>query len=108
MTDVIDTKLPLLLSKNAVKLAKLKIDFDNDIISIFEEDIDTSFTERGHYFIPISRTNKAISGFDKGSPTEHILLNISNISSKTKEKSKIAKKLHQCLKKRLVNGHWPL
>ena len=38
MTDVIDTKLPLLLCKNAMKLAKLKIDFDNDIINIFGED----------------------------------------------------------------------
>ena len=99
MTDVIDTKLPLLLCKNAMKLAKLKIDFDNDIINIFGEDIAISFTERGHYFNLISHTNKAISGFDKGSPTEHIVLNISNISSKTKEeKSKIAKTLHQCLK----------
>ena len=85
MTDVIDTELPRLLSKNAMKLAKVKIDFNNDKINIFREDIDISFTESGHYFIPISRTNKAISEVDKGNSTEHILLNISNISSKTKE-----------------------
>ena len=54
-------------------------------INIFREDIDISFTESGHYFISISRTNKAISEIDKGNSTEHILLNISNISSKTKE-----------------------
>ena len=76
MTYVIDTELALLLSKNAMKLAKVKIDFDNDIMNIFGEDIDISFTEIGHYFIPISRTNEAISEVDKGNSMEHILLNI--------------------------------
>ena len=38
MTDVIDTELSLLLSKNAMKLAKVKIDFGNHIINIFGED----------------------------------------------------------------------
>ena len=76
MTYVIDTELALLLSKNAMKLAKVKIDFDNDIMNIFGEDIDISFTESGHYFIPISRTNEAISEVDKGNSVEHILLNI--------------------------------
>ena len=91
-TGVTDTKLPLLLIKNAMKLAKVKIDFDD--INIFGENIGISFTESRHYFIPINHTNKAISEVDKSNPTEHFLLNISNISSKTKEKSKIAKKLH--------------
>ena len=76
MTYVIDTELALLLSKNAMKLAKVKIDFDNDIMNIFGEDIDISFTESGHYFIPISCTNEAISEVDKGNSMEHILLNI--------------------------------
>ena len=47
--------------------------------------IDISFTESGHYFIPICCTNKVISEVDKGNSPEHILLNISNIPSKTKE-----------------------
>ena len=64
MTDVVDAKLPLSLSKNSRKLAKVKVNFD-DIINIFGEDIDISLTESGHYFIPISHTNKAISSVDK-------------------------------------------
>ena len=53
------------------------------------------FNESGHYFIPISCTNKGISEVDKVNSTEPIQLNISNISSQTKEeKSKIAKTLH--------------
>ena len=50
MANVIDTELPLLLSKNAMKSAKVKIDFDN---IIFLGKIDISFTESEHYFIPI-------------------------------------------------------
>ena len=71
MIDVIDTELPL-LSKNAMQLVKVKIDFDNNIINVFGEDIDISLTESGHYFTPISLTNKAISEVDKDNSTEHI------------------------------------
>ena len=91
-TDVINSELQ---SKNAMKLAKVKIDFGNDIINIFGEDIDISFTASGHYFIPISRTNKTISEIDESNPAERIVLNIANIASKSKEeKLKIVKKLH--------------
>ena len=45
MADVIDTELPLLSSKNEMKSAKVKIDFDNDIKNYFGEDIDVLFTE---------------------------------------------------------------
>ena len=69
MIDVIDTELPL-LSKNTMQLVKVNIDFD-DIINVFGEDIDILFTESGHYFTPISLTNKAISEVDKGNSTEH-------------------------------------
>ena len=48
MADVIDTELPLSSSKNAMKLA---IDFDNDIINIFEKDIDILFTESGYSLV---------------------------------------------------------
>ena len=56
MADIIDTELPLLWSINAMKLAKVKVDFNNDII--FWGKIDISFTESGHYLIPISCANK--------------------------------------------------
>ena len=77
-------------------MAKMKIDFDNDIINIFEQDIKISFTASGHYFITISRTNQAIVDIaeDKycGGST---LLSIADISSKSHdEKFKVVKKLH--------------
>ena len=39
ITNVIDSELPLLLSKKEMKMSKAKIDFDNDIINIFGQDI---------------------------------------------------------------------
>ena len=60
VTDVINSELPLLLSKKEIQVAKAKIDFDNDIINIFGQDIKISFNASGYYFIPISRTNQAI------------------------------------------------
>ena len=83
MANVTDNELPLLLSKNAMKSGKVKIDFDNDII--FLGKIDILFTESGHYFIPICCPNKVISEVNKDNSPEHILLNMSNITSKTKE-----------------------
>ena len=43
MADVIDTELPLLLSKNTMKLAKVKIDFNNDK--------NKYFSRRYRYFV---------------------------------------------------------
>ena len=96
VTDVIDNELHLLLSKKEMKMAKMKIDFDNDIINIFGQDIKISFTASGHYFIKISRTNQTIVDIaeDKycGGST---LLSIADISSKSHDqKFKVVKKLH--------------
>ena len=60
VTDVIDKELISLLNKKEMKMAKVKIDFDNDIINIFGQYINISLTTRDHYFIPISGTNQAI------------------------------------------------
>ena len=87
VTDVFDSELPLFFSKKEMKMAKAKIDFDNDTINIFGQDIKISFTTSGHYLIPISRTNQAIV---------HIAEDISDVFSKSHdEKFKVARKL-QC------------
>ena len=62
-TDVIAHELPLLLSKDAMKKAKTRIDFSNDKIDILGQEIDISFTSSGHYCIPISKTYEALENF---------------------------------------------
>lgn len=41
-----------------MKIKKVKIYFGHDIIHNSGQDIDISFSASGHYFIPISCTNK--------------------------------------------------
>ena len=42
-TDVMDTDLPLLLSKSAVKKVNVEIDFSNDTVSMLDQKVNTVF-----------------------------------------------------------------
>ena len=64
-TDVIDTDLPLLLSKSAMKKANVKSDFPNDTVSMLDRKVKIVFTSHGHYAVPISKTNQFVEDFDK-------------------------------------------
>ena len=48
-TDVVDSDIPLLLSKDAVKKAKVKLDLENDKAIIFGNIVDLDYTTSGHY-----------------------------------------------------------
>ena len=80
----IDADLPLLLSKEAMKKADTKIDFQTDKVNILGKDMEIRFTLSGHYAIPIKKN------LDK------VYINVNNLSTKTvEEKEKIAEKLHK-------------
>lgn len=84
MTDRIGSVLPLLLNKKAMKMVKIiKNNFDDNVITIHGQKLNISFTASGHYFIAMSRTNKAITHLVENKSTENILLSISRISSKS-------------------------
>ena len=51
--DVVSKDIPLLLSKKAMKDAKVNIDFVNNKIEIFGIDLDIFCSTSGHYCIPI-------------------------------------------------------
>ena len=52
-TDVVDSEIPLLLSKTAMKNAKIKLDFEFDKASIFGTAVSLDSTSCGHYCVPI-------------------------------------------------------
>ena len=54
-TDVVDSDIPLLLSMDAMKRAKVKLDLENDTAVIFGEKIALNSTSSGHYCIPIDK-----------------------------------------------------
>ncbi|XP_071118367.1 uncharacterized protein [Haliotis cracherodii] len=52
-TDVVQSDIPLLLGKPAMKAAKVVLDLENDRASIFGKEINLQCTSSGHYCIPI-------------------------------------------------------
>ena len=55
ISDVIDTDIPLLLSKMAMKRARMTLNFNNDTAEMFSKRIKLLCTTSGHYHVPISR-----------------------------------------------------
>ena len=52
-TDIVDSDIPLLLSKTAMKGAKIKLDLENDKAEILGNTIDLDCTSSGHYCVPL-------------------------------------------------------
>ena len=87
-SDVIDSDLPLLLSKSAMKKANVKIDFSNDVVNMLNQKINIVFTASGHYTVPISKTSQLVEEFDKRDKDNNVYLSINE-----SKKSHIMKKL---------------
>ena len=89
MTDVVDSAIPLLLSKESMKLADTVIDFKKDEVHMFGKNLKLSCSLSGHYFLPLSRISKETN--------QNIVLFATNsiAESSLAEKKKIATKLHK-------------
>lgn len=57
-TDVVESDIPLLLSRKAMKTAGVKMDLETDTARIFGKDVALNLTTSGHYCIPIDRAEK--------------------------------------------------
>ena len=53
---VVSCNVPLLLSRNSLKKANATLDFTEDSLKIFGENISLTITKSGHYCLPLSRT----------------------------------------------------
>ena len=83
-TDVVDSDIPLLLSKPDMKRFGLQINMENDTAKIFDKIVDLGSTPSGHYFIPIKECNINI---------DEVYFAIEDKSYE--EKKKIVQKLHR-------------
>lgn len=54
-TDIVDSTIPLLLSKESMKKAGMKLDLTEDKCIIFEKEIDLTCTSSGHYAITLDQ-----------------------------------------------------
>ena len=88
ITDVVNSDIPLFLSKDAMKRAVTCLNFEDDTVTMLKKKIPLNCTLSGHYYIPITKTLPDKRKF------KHIPF-IKEISSKnTAEKIKIPTNLH--------------
>ena len=59
-TNIVDTDIPLLLSKSAIKKSSTVIDFDKDTAVLFGKKQKLIKTTSGHYAIPLTNKRKII------------------------------------------------
>ena len=89
-TDVIEGDIPLLLSKSSMKRGNMKINFQDDTITILYKNILLMTTSSGHYAIPITKAKHVINNFERGS-TYSIKLALFEV----KDNYNVTLKLHQ-------------
>ena len=58
LPDVVESDIPLLLSRQAMKTAGVKMDLESDTAQMFDKDIALNLTTSGHYCIPIDSAEK--------------------------------------------------
>lgn len=87
-TDVIEKDIPLLLSRESMRKAKMKLDFSNDTVQVANETIHLDSTDSGHYVIPLTKPVKLLRRADKDDSVKFTL------SVSEKDDRKIALKLH--------------
>ena len=89
-TDVVDNDIPLLFSKSSMKRANMKLNFENDTINIFDENIPLITTSSGHYAVPITKAKQLINNLNRKSDM-CVTLTMTN----DKDNHNIALKLHR-------------
>nr|XP_034319149.1 uncharacterized protein LOC109620710 [Crassostrea gigas] len=55
-TDVVDSDIPLLLSRTTMKKAGVKLDLEKDTAVILGQDVSLNLTTSGHYCIPVDKS----------------------------------------------------
>ena len=63
--DVVDTDIPLLLSRTSMKSLGMNIDLKNDAVIINGKSFDLNVTISGHYMLPVLKPRRA-----SNSPTD--------------------------------------
>ena len=56
-TDIVESDIPLLLSRDSTKRASVKLDLENDKAVIFGKEVALNLTTAGHYCVSIDRTD---------------------------------------------------
>ena len=102
-SDIVETDVPLLLSKDAMKRAETEINFVTDTVRMFGQEQDVFITSSGHYAVPLNNSGEVMMQVENRKEVK-VNLVVEGISQNN---DKIALKLHAQFghppKARLVN-----
>ncbi|CAG2235876.1 unnamed protein product [Mytilus edulis] len=84
-SDVVTRDISLLLSKDSMEKAKMKLDLENDSANTFEKDVQLHCTSSGHYCVPIDQLKIDIK----------VTVTALVATDMTRDKTKIIEKLHK-------------
>ena len=87
--DIVADNIPLLLSKRSMQKANMKLDFSNNSIQVFNENIKLFETKSGHYALPLTHARQVLTETINNNK-EHFTLTVLNC----KTDYQVAKKLH--------------
>ena len=79
-TDVVDSDIPLLLSKGAMKQMKMRLDLENDTVEVMGVSVALNCTSSGHYCLPLI--------------PEEVVLSVDLASLSEPDRYKVLHKLH--------------
>ena len=99
-TEIVSSDVPLLLSKETMKKAKAKLNFDKDTIELFGEVQHMVCTSSGHYAIPIRKNYLGMKNDQVESSI--VLLADQDNPDKTAEARKLHKQFSHPSAKRLI------
>ena len=85
-TDVVESDIPLLLSRKTMKKGAVKMDLENDTAAFMGKEVALNLTTSGHYCIPIDKSEEV--------PVENVCAVHLDILSK-QDKIKTLLKLHR-------------
>ena len=91
-TDIVEADIPLLLSTSAMKKAQMQLNFANDTLSAFGQELPLKMTSNGLYSLPITKPTQLINNVcGKDEASHPIILKVVD----EKSDKDIATKLHR-------------
>ena len=90
VTDIVSSDIPLLLSKDSMKKAGTKLNFQDDTALILNQKVNLHATSSGHYMIPLTKKQNLLDKIQHNSNTNITLTCTSAMSTK-----EMAIKLHR-------------
>ena len=91
-SDIVNADIPLLLSKTAMKNAKMNLNFHDDSLFAFGQKLPLRVTSNGLYYLPITKPAQLIDSLREQGAENTIVLKV----TECKSNKEIAIKLHRC------------